>query len=513
MPACKWIQKKSEFAVKETKYLGFIISVAEGIKVDPLKIQAIKEWQAPASIKGVRSFIGFANFYRDFIPNFGRVAEPLLCIIKKNAQFRWEASQQKAFDTLKDLFINAPILALWDDQKYAVLEADCSGYVLGGCLSQKDEKGALRPAAYLLKKLSPAESNYDIHDKELLAIVRCMEEWRGMLIGLDKPFVVLSDHQNLKHFMTTHRLNERQVRWSQLLSQFNFKLQYRPGRLAARPDALSRREQDMPQGYDDHRLKNRELKLIKDSWVSTLKSKHVNEAGIENNPNIPKGINIFSNDQFQILWDTALENDTKVHVLYNSLENGDRSFPTSISDLKISLAECKFNARGALTFRDRVWIPDYEPLKTALIQETHDSHVTGHPGRDSTLAIINRNFFWPGMSRDVRKFCRNCDVCGRSHVWRERKRGLLRPLPIPDIFNSEIAIDFMTDLPAKTATDPRYMMVIVDRLKGSVALEEMKIEILVMKKSEGHTARCRMVITLITIVVDLVTMEVLSVPK
>ncbi|KAI0991828.1 hypothetical protein K3495_g16359 [Podosphaera aphanis] len=203
--------EKSEFAVKETKYLGFIISVAEGIKVDPLKVQAIKEWQAPTSTKGVRSFIGFANFYRDFIPNFGRIAEPLLSIIKKNTPFRWEAPQQKAFDTLKELFINAPILALWDDKKETVLEADCSGYVMGGCLSQKDEKGVLRPVAYLSKKLSPAESNYDIHDKELLAIVRCMEEWRGMLIGLEKPFIVLSDHQNLKPFMTTRRLNERQI--------------------------------------------------------------------------------------------------------------------------------------------------------------------------------------------------------------------------------------------------------------------------------------------------------------
>ncbi len=94
--------KKSEFAVKETKYLGFIISVAEGIKVDPLKVQAIKEWQAPTSTKGVRSFIGFANFYRDFIPNFGRIAEPLLSIIKKIHHFGGKPRSKKHLILLKN---------------------------------------------------------------------------------------------------------------------------------------------------------------------------------------------------------------------------------------------------------------------------------------------------------------------------------------------------------------------------------------------------------------------------
>ncbi|KAI0996000.1 hypothetical protein K3495_g12182 [Podosphaera aphanis] len=137
--------KKSEFAVKQTKYLGFVISVTEGIKVDSDKIQANRDWQAPTN-------------------TFGGTA------------FKWENLHQKAFERLKKLFITAPILALWDDEKDTVLDADCSGYVIGGCLSQKDEKGHLRPVAYFSKELSPAEANYDIHDKELLVIVRCMEE-------------------------------------------------------------------------------------------------------------------------------------------------------------------------------------------------------------------------------------------------------------------------------------------------------------------------------------------------
>lgn len=98
----------------------------------------------------------------------------------------------------------------------------------------------------------------------------------------------------------------------------------------------------------------------------------------------------------------------------------------------------------------------------------------GHPGRDSTLAILSRSYYWPQMSKMVRRFCRNCDICGRAHVWRSRKQGLLQPLPIPDRYHSELSIDFMTDLPAKKEGDPKFMMVIVDRLAKTVTLEAMK---------------------------------------
>ncbi|KAI1007830.1 hypothetical protein K3495_g398 [Podosphaera aphanis] len=154
--------QKSEFAVKQTKYLGLVISLGEGIRVDPEKVKAVESWQAPTSIKAVRSFIGFANFYRDFIPNFGGIAAPLLNLTKKHTIFVWKNAQQRVFESLKYLSITAPILAMWDDEE-TILEADSSGYVLGGCHSQKDENGVLRQIAYLSKKLTAAEVNYDIH--------------------------------------------------------------------------------------------------------------------------------------------------------------------------------------------------------------------------------------------------------------------------------------------------------------------------------------------------------------
>lgn len=112
-------------------------------------------------------------------------------------------------------------------------------------------------------------------------------------------------------------------------------------------------------------------------------------------------------------------------------------------------------------------------MQTFLIQRTHDSHASGHPGRNNTFTILSRAFFWPGMSTMVRRFCRNCDVCGRSHVWRTKRQGLLLPLPVPERFHSELSIDFMTDLPIKEKGDQKYLMVITDRLLKSVTLEAM----------------------------------------
>lgn len=169
---------------------------------------------------------------------------------------------QQAFTELKDLFINAPILAHFEEDRETVVEADASGWATGAVLSQYGPDRQLRPCAYLSQKLSPAESNYEIHDKELLAIIRALREWRPELKMVPR-FTIVTDHKNLRYFSKAQHLNERQMRWADLLTEFDFELQYRPGKLAARPDALSRRSQDTPKNFTDERLSNRFRTLLK----------------------------------------------------------------------------------------------------------------------------------------------------------------------------------------------------------------------------------------------------------
>jgi hypothetical protein len=202
-------------------------------------------------------FLGFANFYRDFIDNFSEIPRPLIRLTKKDTVFYWGRNEQAAFETLREAFISAPILAQWDSERDTVVEADASGYAIGGCLSQYDDRKRLKPVAYLSQRLSPAECNYQIHDKELLSIIRALQQWDSKLRSTAKTFTILSDYYNLKYFMTAKQLNERQIRWAEILSRYNFEIKFRPGSKAHRPDALSRRNQDLPHNKEDERLQGR----------------------------------------------------------------------------------------------------------------------------------------------------------------------------------------------------------------------------------------------------------------
>ena len=174
---------KCDFEVHQVKYLGLIIQSATedgqlgSVSMDPAKTDAIKEWKPPASLKEVQSFIAFANFYRQFIKDFAKLASPLMALTKKNIAFKWETPEQHTFESIKKAFSTAPILQHFDPEKECVVETDASDYISGAVLSQPDHEEVLHPVAFLLHRYLPAECNYEIYDKELLAIVRAFEEW------------------------------------------------------------------------------------------------------------------------------------------------------------------------------------------------------------------------------------------------------------------------------------------------------------------------------------------------
>ena len=232
---------KCEFDVTSTKYLGFIIEAGQGLRMDPEKVRAIKEWEIPCTQKGVRSFLGFANFYRRFIKDYSGLVAPLTALTGLNTPFRWGGDQQEAFDKLKAIFITEPILAQFDWDRETVVETDSSGWSTSGVLSQYSDDGLLHPVAYYSKKMNAHEANYEIHDKELLAVINCLKEWDAELRSVEK-FTVVTDHKNLEYFMKPRQLNDRQMRWSLILGKYQMVIAYRPGKLNERADALSRRE-------------------------------------------------------------------------------------------------------------------------------------------------------------------------------------------------------------------------------------------------------------------------------
>ena len=169
------------------------------------------------------------------------------------------------------------------------------------------------------------------------------------------------------------------------------------------------------------------------------------------------------------LWTREENQDEVLKKLKQAVRDLQPRFPSDLG-IKVSISECELEER--LLFRGRRWVPYSEPLRTRIIQETHDSMLVGHPGRNTLYAILARRFFWPQMSSDVRRFCQNCDQCGAHRIWRERKQGLLKPLPIPEQKWREISMDFVGSLPFSQSC--KYMWVIVDRLGKGVIIEPIE---------------------------------------
>ncbi|KAJ1595808.1 hypothetical protein NDA14_003845 [Ustilago hordei] len=248
---------KCEFHTKTVEFLGYIIKPT-GIEMDPEKVRTVKEWPMPESIHDIQRFLGFANFYRRFIAHFARIAKPLTALVKpieRFKKFELPEEAQQAFHKLIQAFTSAGVLQHFDYHLPTRLETDASDFAIAGVLKQEHE-GRWHPVAFYSRKMSSAEKNYEIHDKELLAVVACLTQWRHMLAGLPNQLVILTDHEALKYFKSQRHITGRQARWAILLADFDFILQYRPGDKGGEPDALTRRTDMQPAGEEqDHNVR------------------------------------------------------------------------------------------------------------------------------------------------------------------------------------------------------------------------------------------------------------------
>ncbi|KAL0153155.1 hypothetical protein M9458_051542, partial [Cirrhinus mrigala] len=236
--------EKCEFHVNQTSFLGYHIS-HQGVKMDIAKVQAVTEWPQPTTIKELQRFLGFTNFYRRFIRNYSTVASPLTSLLKdKPHKLKWTEEANQAFISLKERFTSAPILKHPDPNLPFIIEVDASDWGIGAVLSQRHgQPGKLHPCAFYSRKLTSAERNYDVGNKELLSMKAAIGEWRHWLEGALHPFQVITDHKNLEYIKGAKRLNPRQARWALFFTRFN--LTYRPGSKNSKADALSRRH-DLP---------------------------------------------------------------------------------------------------------------------------------------------------------------------------------------------------------------------------------------------------------------------------
>ncbi|GJP32427.1 hypothetical protein CLOM_g17018 [Closterium sp. NIES-68] len=207
------MKQHSEFALEKVQFLGRLVS-AQGVHVDPKKIEAVRTWKTPENVKELQQFLGFANYYNRFVPQYAKIAAPLTNLLKKNTPYKWEPKHREAVEQLKQALTCAPVLILPDPERDYVIEADASDQTVGAVLMQ-DQGNGLQPIAYLSKKLHGAERNYPIHDKEALAIIIAFKAWRCYLEG--RRTTVYTDHCSLKYLKTQPNLSRPQVRWIDFL--------------------------------------------------------------------------------------------------------------------------------------------------------------------------------------------------------------------------------------------------------------------------------------------------------
>jgi hypothetical protein len=198
--------EKCEFEKRRIEYLGVVISEGQ-VEMDPVKVAGVAEWPTLTTKKELQQFLGFTNFYWRFILDYLHIAQPLYVLTGK-MDFKWGEEQDFAFHSLKECITSAPVLSLTDDAKPFRIEADSSNVVTGAVLSQQSEVDLKwHPVAYLSKSLSTVKRNYEIHDKEMLAIIHGLEEWRHFLEGAHHKVEIWTDHKNLEYFRTAKKLN------------------------------------------------------------------------------------------------------------------------------------------------------------------------------------------------------------------------------------------------------------------------------------------------------------------
>src|SRR5258708_3679107 len=427
---------KCEFAKTKIEYLGMILEEGK-VSMDPTKLIGIKQWPEPTTVKQVRSFLGFGNFYRRFIRSYSNVARPMNELLQKDKKFKWTTETQTAFDELKKRFTEEPVLIFPDTSKPFQIECDASKYASGAVLTQLDVNGDRHPCAFISKTFSPTERNYEIYDRELLSVIRALNEWRHYLQGSPHETTIFTDHKNLTYFRKAQKLNRRQARWSLLLSEYNIKLVHLSGSKMLLADALSRRPDMIPD--EDH--DNEDIVLLPDNLFISLIDMEL---------------------QRKIANSTDMDIDA-ADALKTLLGQAPIHLRKDLEDWTLHI----FNDKNILFYQGKNYIPKDFELRKEIVEKYHDPISAGHPGEIETFNAIKEHYWWPGMRSFIKNYVKGCGICQQFKINRNPSNPSYIPIPGPANTRpfANCSMDMITDLPPITLENGTIIdavMVVVD---------------------------------------------------
>ena len=422
---------KCNFMKREVVYLGHTLT-QKGIRVNEEKIQAIIKYPTPTTVKEVKSFIGLASFYRRFVKGFADIAAPLTDLLKSDTEFTWGVSQEQAFQDIKSRLTQSPILAFPKFDKEFLLVTDASSLGIGSVLMQYDNLNRLHPLAYFSRKLTAAESNYSVTDREALSVVASLRHFRHILLG--HKITVFTDHSAVCEIFKQPQQSGRRARWYLTTADFEVSFKYLPGRQNQVADALSRH-------------------------VACINT------------------DVLSEDKIKI----HQNQDPQLYAIKRYLltqKQKDESaippeFPVSVNDLSViddMLIKVTSHTQVDMPDRTTTQIVIPKSLVNEVLKSIHDAKA--HPGRDETLRQVRLKYFWKSMNKDVSEHVKSCHNCAvyKGHT---KCPSPMQLYPIPQYPFQRVHIDILTNL-SETRNGHRHILVLIDSLTRYMEIVPLK---------------------------------------
>ena len=418
---------------REIQFLGHLVN-ASGVQPLPDKVAAIEEWPTPRCLREVRAFLGLIGYYRKFIHGFAKLAEPLTRLTRKGTRFCWLEEADDAFQRLKRAMLGVPILAFPYPNIPCILDTDCSEVSYGSALSQVID-GVETPIAFFSRVMSQSQMNYCATKRELLAVIASLQHFRHYLLGVQ--VILRTDHHSLKWLHTFKKPEGLMARWIETLSEFQITIEHRPGRAHSNADALSRQN-------------------CKQCWGKKEKPNPVDELARADECAVPLGLHALqllselSNDEVQNLQ----ADDPTLSVICDWFT---AHFDPTIDDLRKLHPEGRklWSMRNELKLVDSILVRQTSSgttlvvplaLRRRLFEHAHASPLAAHLGPERTLFQLRQNYYWPGMTKDVKAWYSVCDICNRSRGPPARAHA-----PMTKIIASApldlVAIDILSGLP------------------------------------------------------------------